>query len=60
MMAVLKDGMVKEVEDEKELKNKQIRKMKVKPATNRHALKMALMKRGMSKSVGVRNAYRAS
>lgn len=52
MMAVEEDGIVKQVEDEKELKNKQIKTKTVmpKPETSRHDLKMALMKRGMSKS----------
>lgn len=55
MMTVVEDGIVKQVEDEKELKNKQIRNKIVMPnlATSRHDLKMALMKRGMSKYVAV-------
>lgn len=55
MRAVEEDGIVKRVEDEKELKNKQIRTKTVmpKPETRRLDLKMALMKRGMSKSVEV-------
>lgn len=52
MMTGVKDSRVKQVEDEKELKNKQIGKTVMpKPATSRHDLKMALMKRGMAKSV---------
>lgn len=52
MMTVVKDSTVKQVEDGKELKNKQIKKTVMpKPAMSRHDLKMALMKRGMAKSV---------
>lgn len=52
MMTVVKDSTVKQVEDGKELKNKQIKKTVMpKPAISRHDLKMALMKRGMAKSV---------
>lgn len=55
MMTVVEYGLAKQVEDEKALKNKQIRNKRVmpKPATSRHDLKMALMKRGMSKSFAV-------
>lgn len=52
MMTGVKDSTVKQVEDGKELKNKQIKKtVRPKPAISRHDLKMALMKRGMAKSV---------
>lgn len=51
-MMTMKDSTVKQVEDGKELKNKQIKKTVMpKPAISRHDLKMALMKRGMAKSV---------
>lgn len=54
MMTVVEYGLAKQVEDEQTM-NKQIRNKRVmpKPATSRHDLKMALMKRGMSKSFAV-------
>lgn len=54
-MAVVEDGLVEQVEHEKEVTNKQTRNKTVmaKPATSRQDLKMALMKRGMPASGAV-------